>query len=332
MRAAAAALLVATGCATAAPPAATTPPTWERPGLAGSVRPEMGSPQPGEAAPDFDLPDLDGKATKLSSLRGSWVLLHFTATWCPYCDAEFAHLRELADAFAPRGLRVVVVDVEEQAAAWKAYAAPRISPNELALLDTSGAAAARFAPPRAQPSFEDRAQAVLDGTLLLDPRGAIRLFLLPDSAHFDPTFTAVRAEIDRLVPAPTVAVRAAATHATRGTSAIAEVTLDVAPGFHVMSDRPSEPTYIATRVALDAEQGVAAGDVRYPAATPYALGEKTIATFAGAVTVQVPLTIANDAAPGARRLRGQVRYQACTESRCLFPTTRAFELPLVVEP
>ena len=28
-------------------------PVWQREGLGGAVRPEMGSPQPGEAAPDF---------------------------------------------------------------------------------------------------------------------------------------------------------------------------------------------------------------------------------------------------------------------------------------
>ena len=52
---------------------------WTRPGLGGAVRPEMGQPQPGSDAPDFVLPSRDGSALRLSSLHGSWVLLHFTA-------------------------------------------------------------------------------------------------------------------------------------------------------------------------------------------------------------------------------------------------------------
>src|SRR5580704_8425001 len=88
-------------------------PLWERPGLYGAIRPEMGPPQPGDLAPAFALPS-DRGAFRLASLRGSWVLLHFTASWCPYCDAEVAHLGELADAYAARGLRVVLVGVEAE--------------------------------------------------------------------------------------------------------------------------------------------------------------------------------------------------------------------------
>ena len=182
--------LATAACGGSAPSAATATssalPTWDRPGLGGAVRPEMGAPQPGDGAPELALPDLEGRAVTLSSMRGSWVVLHFTATWCPFCDAEIAHLNDLAVAYAGRGVRTVIVDVEETAAAWHAYAAKHVAQSVVALHDGSGAATARFAPPRAQPSFEDRAQAVLDATLILDPSGKIRLFLLPDSAHFDP--------------------------------------------------------------------------------------------------------------------------------------------------
>lgn len=34
-------------------------------------------PQPGSAAPDFALPDTNGRAWRLSDHRGSIVLLHF---------------------------------------------------------------------------------------------------------------------------------------------------------------------------------------------------------------------------------------------------------------
>jgi peroxiredoxin len=327
------AMLVA-ACTPAASPAPAVP-TWDRPGLQGAVRPEMGSPQPGEPAPDFDLPDTGGQSVRLSSMRGSWVLLHFTATWCPFCDSEVRHLGELADAFRSRGVRTLIVDVEEEAATWQAYAKARVGGAVIPLHDASGAAAARFAPPRAQPSFEDRAQAVLDSTLILDPEGKIRLFLLPDSAHFDPTFRGVRAELERLVPAPVVTVEARSApfslSAASGQGEIA-VTLRVADGYHVMSDRPSAPTYIPTRVSVDRAPGLELGDVRYPAPSSFVVGDRAIATFQGTVDVKIPVTLTNEAALGSRRLHGAVRFQACTESRCLFPTTRNFDVTVSVVP
>src|SRR5260370_29244415 len=208
----------------------TAPPTWQRPGLGGAVRPEMGSPQPGEQAPDFALPDLDGRLVSFASTRGSWVVLHFTATWCPFCDSEVDHLNALAAAFAARSVKTVIVDVEEEGATWRPYASQHVSPPLIALHDTTGAVASRFAPPRAQPSFDDRAQAVLDPTLIIDPHGTIRLFLLPDSAHFDPTFRAVRAELERLVPQAVLALRAAPHPAlSPGTAADSARPLQLAP-------------------------------------------------------------------------------------------------------
>jgi peroxiredoxin len=314
-------------CARAVPAVA---PVWERPGLGGAVRPEMGSPQPGEAAPELALPDLDGRTVTLASMRGSWVVVHFTATWCPFCDSEVAHLGELADAMAPRGVRTVIVDLEEDERAWRAYAGTHVAPSLVALHDATGTASARFAPPRAQPSFDDRAQVVLDATIVIDPGGVIRLFLLPDSAHFEPTFRAVRAELDVLVPPPIVAVAPVPVTVAAGEHADLVVRLDVAPGYHVMSDRPSEPSYVPTRVAVEAADGVGTGEAVYPAPSSFSLVDRTIATFAGAVEVRVPLVVEEGAAPGTRRLRGTLRYQACTATRCVVPASRAFEATVAI--
>ena len=303
---------------------------WDRPGLGGAVRPEMGSPRPGEAAPGLALPDLAGSTVSLASMRGSWVLLHFTATWCPFCDSELAHLGKVAQAFAARSVKTVVVDLEEDAGVWRAYAAKHVDPAIIALYDVTGASAARFAPPGAQPSFDDRAQAVLDATLIVDPAGAIRLFLLPDSAHFDPTFRAVSAELETLVPPPTVSLSAAPCAAKPGGHTEAHVQLTVAAGFHVMSNRPSEPTYIPTRITLESNAGTLAGETQYPPPTLFRIADRSISTFAGTIDVRIPIDVAKDAAAGSRRIRGLLRYQACTASRCLFPASQPFEVELVV--
>jgi peroxiredoxin len=292
----------------------------------------MGSPQPGDAAPPLELDDLQGKPVSLASMRGSWVLLHFTATWCPFCDAEVAHLGELAEAFAPRSVKTVIVDVEEDAATWSAYAAKHVPPAMIGLRDPTGASVARFAPARAQPSFDDRAQAVLDATLIVDPSGTIRLFLLPDSAHFDPTFRAVRAEIERLVPEPVVAVSVAPCTAKPGGRTEVVVSLTVARGFHMMSDHPSEPTYIPTRVAFETIPDAVLGEPQYPSPGSFPLGVHSISTFTGKLEIRTALEVSRQATPGPRRVHGHLHYQACTESRCLFPTSRPFDVDLTIAP
>jgi len=50
----------------------------------------------GKPAPDITVKGLDGKAVKLSSLRGKPVFLDFWATWCPPCRASLPHTQKLA--------------------------------------------------------------------------------------------------------------------------------------------------------------------------------------------------------------------------------------------
>lgn len=318
--------------------------TWERPGLGGAIRPEMGPPQPGDNAPELDLENALGRGrVRLASLRGSWVLLHFTATWCPYCDAEVEGLGEIADAFEARGVKVLLVDVKEEPALFRTYAHEHVAESVESLVDPDGTAAARWAPPRAQPSFAERSQAMFDSTVVVDPGGKIRLFLFPDTAHFDPTFRAVREELDRMLtesgrPEPPLlaANEVVSIVATlpgvieRGADASVLVDLDVAPGYHVMADCPDRASYVPTTVRLDSGDGIAAAGASYPVSKRFHFGGHAILTFRGPTRVIVPVHVAPDAHAGKRILAGTVRYQACTSSRCLMPITKPLEVAIVV--
>jgi thiol-disulfide isomerase/thioredoxin len=87
------------------------------------VRQNMPGPGPelppyplvGQPAPDFTLTTVTGQPVKLSSLRGSVVVLDFWATWCPPCRISLPHLQKISadPSLAARGLKVLGVNKEE---------------------------------------------------------------------------------------------------------------------------------------------------------------------------------------------------------------------------
>lgn len=81
---------------------------------------KVDTPQVGEIAPDFSLPDKFGSPVTLSELlrpkgeedgaKKPWVLLVFyRGYWCPFCNADLRSLQEHLDEFTARGVRIVAV-------------------------------------------------------------------------------------------------------------------------------------------------------------------------------------------------------------------------------
>ena len=68
----------------------------------------------GDRAPDFVLPDAAGNMVSLASFRGKPVVLHFWATWCPYCRKLQPGLDALQTRFGESGLVVVGVSFREK--------------------------------------------------------------------------------------------------------------------------------------------------------------------------------------------------------------------------
>jgi thiol-disulfide isomerase/thioredoxin len=77
--------------------------------------PALAIPRPGDAAPPFRLSTSDGKTVSETSLRGKPVYVNFFATWCGPCRVETPSIVALSKKYAARGLRVVGVDVGENA-------------------------------------------------------------------------------------------------------------------------------------------------------------------------------------------------------------------------
>lgn len=64
----------------------------------------------GEAAMDFQLPDLAGNLHGLP--KDGVVLLNFWATWCPPCRKEMPSMAALHRKFAAQGLKIIAVSVD----------------------------------------------------------------------------------------------------------------------------------------------------------------------------------------------------------------------------
>ncbi|MBI5716602.1 MAG: TlpA family protein disulfide reductase [Burkholderiales bacterium] len=151
-------------------------------------------PGPGQVAPDFDLPAIDGSRVRLSQLRERFVVLHFAATWCPFCNAELPHLVALDKAYKEKGVQVLIVDVKEGKRVverWSSKAGVAFP----VLLDSDGAVATRYAPKDVQPDL-GRDEVMVASNLLIDKEGRIRFFSLLDTARFDARLVALRAALD----------------------------------------------------------------------------------------------------------------------------------------
>lgn len=80
------------------------------------------APTVGQPAPDFAATTVDGKAVKLSDLRGKPVWLTFGASWCQPCRAENPDIKATAEKYATSGVVVLAIFISEDDAAVKDYA------------------------------------------------------------------------------------------------------------------------------------------------------------------------------------------------------------------
>jgi peroxiredoxin len=81
---------------------------------------ESSSPVPGERleAPEIELPSPDGDTIKLSSTRGSIVLLDFWASWCNPCRIENPNLVKAWNLYHKKGFNIFQVSLDKSREAW----------------------------------------------------------------------------------------------------------------------------------------------------------------------------------------------------------------------
>ena len=98
-----------------------------------------------DTAPTFSLRDLDGKDFYLSDYagatkkeRGNGVILSFFASWCAGCRNELPLINSLVDELTGKGIKVVIVDVKEDADTIGAFLAELKVEKPVVLMDRYG--------------------------------------------------------------------------------------------------------------------------------------------------------------------------------------------------
>jgi peroxiredoxin len=137
------------------------------PGMSGAAE-NKGLPV-GSQAPDFTLPDADGKLVSLSDFRGkNVVLVFYPLDWSPACSDQLSLYQSESAEFAWHNAQVVAISVDSMYShgAWAVVRG--ITFPLLADFHPKGEVARRFGVMRSTDGFSDRA------LYIIDPEGIIR--------------------------------------------------------------------------------------------------------------------------------------------------------------
>jgi thioredoxin-dependent peroxiredoxin len=128
--------------------------------------------EPGQPAPDFELPDQDGRAVRLSDLRGRTVVLYFyPRASTPGCTTQACGVRDHRAAYQEAGAAVLGVSPDEVAAIARFHGAHGLGFTLLA--DADHAVAERYGAWGEKTAYGKTSLGVRRMTFVIDADGVV---------------------------------------------------------------------------------------------------------------------------------------------------------------
>ncbi len=131
----------------------------------------------------------------------------------------------------------------------------------------------------------------------------------------------------------TLQIAAESPELARGSATGLAVWADIGEGWHINSNAPDATFLVPTRLELAVPSGIGVSPVTYPAAHrqtfPFTRGQDLL-VYEGKVSFTTVLTVPADFVGATARVAAVLRYQACSETTCLPPTTAKAEVRLPV--
>jgi hypothetical protein len=109
-----------------------------------------------------------------------------------------------------------------------------------------------------------------------------------------------------------------------------ELTLEIAPGWHINAHEPLSPEFVATELRLEGPALASLDALEYPEAERLSLGfsEAPLAVYQNSVSLRARVSLRQTLTRDDARLAAVLSFQACDDARCLAPETLSLEIPL----
>jgi peroxiredoxin len=88
----------------------------------------------------------DGTTATLADYQDRYTVVHFWTSWCRVCKQQLPALRRLQERFAPHGLTLLSLSLDEDSAAWQAALKRLDLPGPQGRLAAAGDAAVSSVP------------------------------------------------------------------------------------------------------------------------------------------------------------------------------------------
>ena len=114
----------------------------------------------------------------------------------------------------------------------------------------------------------------------------------------------------------------------RGRSVQGNVVMEIPSGLHVQSSRPLDKFLVATKLEIEAPQGVKVSAPMYPRAVMRNLkfSKGKVAVYEGRAQIRFNVAIPANFNGNSAEVKGRLRFQACNDESCFPPVTREVKI------